>query len=172
MALIDVLKQLQTCLCTELEATPGGSPCFCCIIHAPAAPPAPDGPLSELCKCGLAWVRLVDLTPRVAQRQQPRLASGVICSPKTNTIVTIELGILRCTGISDEIKASDVCTCLGRHAAAAAADAEALIRAAVCCPAGGTFERVTPIGSDDCTGSALRLVIELPQTTGSPGESP
>lgn len=175
MALTEILETLRACLCANLAATSGGSPCFCCVIHSPTPPLGPDGPLSEACKCGVGWVRMVELAPRVAPRQQRKLASGVPCDPETGAVATIEIGILRCTNADTQVKAGDLCTCLERHAANAAEDMLALITTAACCPTGATYERVIPVGNADCAGSSLRLTIPLSlciDCADSPGESP
>lgn len=89
------LTDLATCLCAQIVADGLPDVCFCGVIPGEAASAMYAGDCTRAKKCGMAWVRLISVTP----------ASGVgitIEQPgncSTGIGYDVEMGMLRCTPI-------------------------------------------------------------------------
>lgn len=150
---VPVLQALVACACAQLAMAPRGPVCHCCVVWGDQPPPA------DVCACecvvddvpgsGQAWTRLVSAT---ASR----------CGVEWG--VEIEIGVLRCVTVPDDMTGMVPCVSAEADAVAMAADMQALIRAARCCPT--VTPRVVsahPVGpSGGCAGSVIRVVADIP----------
>lgn len=172
-----VLNQLRDCLCFALEGTSSGAVCSCCVIHSGVSPASPgaDSIFADSCKCGIAWVRLVEMIPRVQRDGQApvkRRMDGQVCVSADGKTATIEVGVLRC--VPAPTSQAQLCSCLDAHAEAADEDLEAMLQAIECCELQATVRRILPAGRGDCAGTTVLIEIPIDHCSdcGSPGESP
>lgn len=173
MALViyPTLEQLKDCLCFALSETSSGEVCSCCVIHSSTAPTSANSTFAEACKCGIAWVRLSEMSPRPSQPTKKQL-DGSSCMPGGGLMALVELGVLRC--VPKPTSTANMCPCLEGHAQVADEDLAAMLKAVECCLPTATVRRVLPAGKDDCAGTTV--LIEFPMNIcldcDSPGDSP
>lgn len=94
----DRLTLLAACLCAQIQDPENGVPdvCFCGIVPGDAAVGQYAGDCSV--KCGMAWVRMVNLYPSQGVGQATMVPGN--CGRAIG--IDVELGIMRCISVGDE----------------------------------------------------------------------
>lgn len=122
----DAISALATCLCAQIVADGLPDVCFCGVIPGEAAAAMYQGECTK--KCGMAWVRLITVTPASGV--------GVPSEQPGNCSVGIgyeaEMGILRCTPIGTATTPPTQAQLLGA-AELQQADMMSMRRAVACC---------------------------------------
>jgi hypothetical protein len=170
LAVLPILESALACLCTELDRSPGGIPCFCSVV--PGDQVAMDFcDCSDAAKgCGMAWVRLDQsfVGSSIFNSIYSRTALNVArCVPLLSH--RVQLGVTRCmAGMDSEGNPpSDI----DQHEAARIqmGDYAAMIRALNCCfpydkRREFLFERYIPMGPQgNCVGGYCYFTIRLVQ---------
>lgn len=154
----EVLDELRTCLCTAMEATTGGRPCFCGIVPGKAA-------IADRCGCGddgcgQAWVRLDRIFPTVTF---PQPAAAAPCS--SGLAAVIETGVYRCVTVSGPHGQAPTLEQQINDSLNAVSDAGALAAAIKCCDAITTRKHALgtylPSDSGGCGGGTWPVTVLL-----------
>lgn len=154
------LYLLSDCLCSALDDTPGGVPCFCGVV--PGANVAMDycdcGSTARA--CGMAWVRLDSLYPsRVFP--QPATEANACRDPLA---ARIQLGVTRCLPGMDARGNPPSVAAQAEAVRVQMADMAAMRRAASCCFTSGLFllGQYTPIGpTGNCGGGQWTVTVQV-----------
>jgi len=86
-----LLMQMVDCLCAELAASPGGTPCYCGVV--PGQVPSMDFcDCLDASACGMGWVRLDTAYPSTVFPQQQTAARNC----RTPLALSIQVGVTRC----------------------------------------------------------------------------
>jgi hypothetical protein len=89
------LTDLATCLCATLVTEGLPDVCFCGVVPGEAASAMYGGDCAK--RCGMAWVRLVSVSPTNTLGDQAPATQPGNCASGIGS--TVEVGVLRCTPI-------------------------------------------------------------------------
>jgi hypothetical protein len=154
---ITFAQLLLNCLCNSLAQT--ANPVTNCCLRTGAL----NGIGSDLCVCGMAWVRIGNIYPSSqfpAQDTAPQL-----CGPYSN-VLELEMGVSRCRPQGDAMNPVD-CEAETALAVVLANDREAM-RQALCCAVGplerdmwvdGGSQPLEAQGS--CIGTTHTLLVQI-----------
>lgn len=156
----ELLDELSQCLCSALEDTSAGTPCFCGIVSGPQAIADHCG-CDGMNQCGQAWVRLDTMYAHGQPITQP--APSPSCTSPLAAV--IELGVYRCIPtLNDSGEAPDLAA-LTNAAMTATSDAAAMVTAMNCCDyltkRPHVIGRYTPREGGDCGGGVWPVTVAL-----------
>lgn len=120
---------LSDCLCAAISDAGLTVPCFCGVLTGDQAVADFCGPCDQGKPCGMAWVRMVGITPvplNVGAGGSPIQR----CMPPLDA--TIEVGIMRCAPLPDEQGNLPSAQAMLLHAEQTYADMAAALRAITC----------------------------------------
>lgn len=155
--ILPVAQRLSECLCTELERSPGGTPCFCGVV--PGANVAMDFCDCTGTPCGMAYVRIHEVYP---SRRFPQ-PSPDLNNCNDPLAVTFEIGITRCLpGMDDQGEPPDAVAQF-EAVRIQTGDMAAIRRTVVCCFDGkailGRWRGLGPAGN--CGGGVWPVTVPL-----------
>lgn len=154
---ITYAQLLLDCLCNELSQTP--DPITTCCLRTGAL----SGIGSELCACGMAWVRIGNIFPTTQFPAQDATAQQ--CGAVSN-VLELEMGVSRCRPSGDAMNAVD-CATETALAVTLANDREAMRQALCCAVASLERDDWVDLGSapleaqGSCIGVVQNLVVQI-----------
>lgn len=128
----DVLEDLRTCLCAQIETDQLPDVCTCSVMPGNEVALDYAGNCDDA--CGMAWVRLIESFPSVTIGI-PSLTPGN-CSVGIG--ISVELGIIRCFDLGENGEPPDSAT-MTETARLQIADMMAMYRAVACCRQSNDF---------------------------------
>lgn len=144
--LFDMLVELADCLCAQIVVDGLPEPCFCGVVPGDQIALEYAGDCDPL--CGMAWVRLGGLYAA----STVGVASTLPGNCGTQSGVDIELGVVRCVSVGSDDGSPPTPEELFASTELQMADAIAMQRAIVCCPALDTSSVIvgiyTPVGPE------------------------
>jgi hypothetical protein len=145
----DRLQALATCLCAQIAADELPEPCFCGVLPGEAV--AGDYAGNCQTKCGMAWVRLVNIYPAKAIGQ-PDITPGN-CGAGLG--FEVEVGIVRCVPVGNAAGMPPTAAQMLAATELQIADSMAMFKALQCC---APDSRDMIVGSYEPTGPEGGLV--------------
>lgn len=95
VTVLPIAQAFVDCLCVEIDASPGGMPCFCGLL--PGANVALDCDCDAGGRCGTAWVRIDQVFP--SARFPVPLLDANNCA--VGLAVRLQVGVVRCTPVGE-----------------------------------------------------------------------
>lgn len=156
-----LMDQLRDCVCTELEKSPGGAPCFCALLPGETVIAEHCGCETTTAGCGMAWVRLANIYPST---QFPIQDTGT-SSCTAGLAAVLELGAYRCLPTLGAGGAPPGALAQAQAVQTQMGDWRALLRAVKCCPALTPLDkmlgRYDPRSLGGCGGGVLTVTVRL-----------
>jgi len=155
-----ILDDLTGCLCSALEDTAAGAPCFCGIVGGQQA-------IADHCSCdgnnncGQAWVRVDRIYP-----YDTNVATAARTPTCTSPLAAlIEVGVYRCIPTARGNGSAPDAVALANQALRQVSDAGAMAQAISCCESIRSRSHVlgtyTPRDSGDCGGGVWPVTVAI-----------
>lgn len=156
---LPVLDAIRACLCENLDASPGGGPCFCSLWPALTV-------TSDYCTCqgaggcGQAWVRLVRIYP---YQNYPQQAIDAKCN--SGLAMVVELGVIRCLPTLKSNAAPPGAAAQAEATRIQMGDWRTMLTTLKCCPEllkrDVLLGNYDPRGQGGCGGGTLQATVRL-----------